>query len=262
MPQTTHNYTVLVADDELAARKLIIHYLKEEDDFEVVAESKDGLETLTSIESIKPDLVFLDIEMPEISGIELVGQLEPPLPLIVFITAYNEHAIKAFEENALDYILKPFDESRFQKTLNRIRESMTNTPTPPSLDLLQETLRGLVNTTGDNQYLKKIACKQKGIIKLIPTDQIFWIESEGSFCKLHLEASFVISNLSIKKLEELIDPKSHLRIHRSHMVNVDKIESIEPYFHGEYMVNLNNGVTLKLSRSYKEKLGSILNQYQ
>ncbi len=252
----------MIADDESAARKLIGHFLNEEVDFEVIAECGDGLETLETIQKRKPDLVFLDIEMPEISGIELISQLENPLPVIIFITAYNEYAVKAFEENALDYILKPFDQGRFQKTLGRIRNHLSKPVESTSIDNILAAFQGLVDKKGGNRYLKKISCKNKGTIKFVPVDDILWIESEGSFCKLHLAESFELTNLSIKRLEDLLDPSTHLRIHKSHMVNIDQIETIEPYFHGEYMVNLNGGQTLKLSRGYKSRLESILNQYK
>ncbi|MBO3697348.1 LytTR family DNA-binding domain-containing protein [Roseivirga sp. E12] len=256
--------TVLVADDEPVARQVILHFLHEEEDFEVIAECGDGRDALEKIEDLKPQLVFLDIEMPEISGIELISQLSAPLPTIVFVTAYNKYAVQAFEENALDYILKPFDANRFGKALDRIKEKFNEkiNSESKSLDDLLNIFEGILAKNGDSKYLKKIGCKHRGVIKFIPVEDIVWVESEGAFCKLHLANNMEITNLSIKQLETLIDPNTHLRIHKSHMVNIDKIESIEPYFHGEYMVNLKGGKTLKLSRGFKERLELILNQYK
>ncbi|OEK00831.1 hypothetical protein BFP97_04595 [Roseivirga sp. 4D4] len=260
----SNKISVLIADDEPVARQVISHFLQKEDDFEVVAECGDGLDTIEKIESLKPQLVFLDIEMPEISGIELISQLNAPLPTIVFVTAYNKYAVQAFEENALDYILKPFDEERFSKALIRIRDKFKARINSEAnkLDDLLSVFEEILIGKGDSKYLKKVGCKHRGVIKFVPVEEVIWVESEGAFCKLHLSKGMQITNLSIKQLEGLLDPTTHLRIHKSHMVNVDQIDSIEPYFHGEYMINLKAGKTLKLSRGYKDRLEFILNQYK
>jgi two-component system, LytTR family, response regulator len=256
--------SVLIVDDEPAARQVIGHFLAEEDDFEVVGEAGDGDSALKTIEKLKPQIVFLDIEIPEISGIELLHRLTEPLPTIVFITAFNKYAVKAFDDNALDYILKPFDHERFRKSLNRIRKQLhPNTDSPiQSLDEVLRVFEKILNKKGDSKFLKKISCKQKGKIRFIAVEDIIWIESEGAFCKVYLNTGFELTNLSIKMLEELLDPNTHIRVHKSHMVNIDKIESIEPYFHGEYMINMQGGKALKLSRGYKERIQSILNQFK
>lgn len=257
--------SVIIADDEPVARQLLAHFLAEEDDFELIGEYGDGQSALQAIAEKKPDLVLLDIEMPELSGIELISQLEAPLPLIVFVTAYHDYAIKAFEENALDYILKPFDQTRFDKSLVRIREQLrtgTNSTGNNQLDKLMNALEQLLGQESDSRYLKKISCKQKGKIRFVPVDDILWIESEGAFCKLHLNRGLELTNLSIKRLEQLLDPATHIRVHKSHIVNIESIASIEPYYHGEYMINLINGKTLKLSRGYKDRLEQIMNQYK
>lgn len=257
--------SVIIADDEPVARQLLAHFLSEETDFRLLGEYGDGQATLQAIAEKKPDLVLLDIEMPELSGIDLVSQLQAPLPLIVFVTAYHDYAIKAFEENALDYILKPFDQSRFQKSLERIRKRLDakgQRDGPDQLDKLMNAFEAMLEQDTGKRYLKKISCKQKGKIRFVPVEDILWIESEGSFCKLHLNHGMELTNLSIKSLEQLLDPATHLRVHKSQMVNIEAIESIEPYFHGEYMINMRNGKTLKLSRSYKDRLEQIMNQYK
>ncbi|GAB5525184.1 MAG: LytTR family DNA-binding domain-containing protein [Roseivirga sp.] len=257
--------SVIIADDEPVARQLLAHFLSEESDFELVGEYGDGQAALNAIAEKKPDLVLLDIEMPELSGIDLVSHLEAPLPLIVFVTAYHDYAIKAFEENALDYILKPFDQARFQKSLERIRKQLNagnQSDGSNQLDKLMGAFETMLEQDKDKRYLKKISCKQRGKIHFVPVEEILWIESEGAFCKLHLDRGMELTNLPVKRLEQLLDPATHLRIHKSHMVNVDAIESIEPYFHGEYMINMRNGKNLKLSRSYKDRLEHIINQYK
>lgn len=253
---------VIVADDEPIACELLVRFLEQESDFEVLAALGDGQSALESIIELQPDLVFLDIEMPELTGIDLVGQLPEPLPKIVFVTAYDQYAIQAFEENALDYLLKPFDEERFQKSLHRIRKSFSSRQQSSDTDHLMTALHQLVDQNQGDRYLKKINCKQRGKIRFIPVSEVMWIESEGAFCKLHLKQGMELTNLSIKRLEQLLDPETHLRIHKSFIVGFDYIESIEPYFHGEYMINLVNGKSLKLSRGYKQRLDQIINQYK
>ena len=184
------------------------------------------------------------------------------MPKVVFVTAYDQYAIQAFDENALDYLLKPFDEPRFQKCLERIRTHLPHDQLQKDQDQLMTTLTRLASNTSSERYLKKIACKQQGKIHFVEVADVIWIESEGAFCKLHLKEGFQLVNMSIKRLEELLDPDTHLRIHKSHMVGLDYIESIEPYFHGEYIINLNNSAKLKLSRSYKNRLDQIINQYK
>ena len=172
--------------------------------------------------------------------------------------------MKAFEENAIDYILKPFDQDRFNKSLQRILRHLEDKQkkNTQSFDGLLNAFEQIIDTQSGSKYLKKISCKHRGKIKFVSLEDIVWIESEGSFCKLHLAKGLEITNLSIKRLEELLDPKTHLRIHKSHMINIDCIETIEPYFHGEYMVNLDGGQTLKLSRGYKDRLQGILHQFK
>lgn len=256
--------SVIIADDEPIARQVLAHFLTDEPDFELLGEYGDGQAALEAIIKDQPDLVLLDIEMPELSGIDLVTQLEQPLPMVIFVTAFDQYAVKAFEENALDYLLKPFDHERFRQSLDRARQQLSKDGRSHmnESEALLEVFSLLLNKPGQSRYLKKINCKHKGKISFIPVEEVLWIESEGGFCKLHLAKGMQLTNLSIKRLEELLDPATHLRIHKSHMINIDRIESIEPYFHGEYMVNLQGGQSLKLSRGYKDRLEGILNQYK
>lgn len=251
---------VVIADDEPLAREALRVYLSGNKAFELVAESKNGQEALTHIHQYQPDLVLLDIEMPEMNGLDVVRKLESSNSYVVFITAFEQYAIKAFEENAIDYILKPFDKDRFEKMLERV------------LDLKRkenlfwkagqaEAVKNL-NEAQKDQYLKKVTTKQKGLIQFIPVESIVSIESQGAFSKLHVASNFQISNLSIKQLETLLDPKQFIRIHKSHIVNLDHIQSMESYFHGEYILHMSNQQNIKLSRSYKHKLEVIMNQYQ
>ena len=250
---------VVIADDESLAREAISIYLNEDDRFQVVKECSNGECALNSINSSHPELALLDIEMPELSGIEVAKRLEKPFPYLVFITAFEDYAIKAFEENAIDYILKPLNKERFFKMLDRVYQQWELRQSEWS-DHKTQILMELQNQTA-SRYLKKITSKHKGVISLIPVNTIFWIESQGAFSKVHLEGKTELTNLSIKQLEEVLDPTHFVRVHKSFMVNIDHIESLESYFHGEYILHLTNGSQVKLSRGYKENLDKILNQY-
>ena len=252
--------TVLIADDEEPARDVIRVYLEKDNRFKLISECVNGQEALEMINYNLPDIVFLDIEMPELTGISLAGKLKDYLPKIVFITAFKEYAIKAFEENAIDYILKPFSEDRFQKMLDRIA-----TATKQTNDLSFEVIQGVIEKLQlkEESFLKKIPVKKKGKIRFIQVHDVVWIESDGAYLKLHLkDQSKELVSFSMKELENKLDSRQHIRIHKSYMVNIEEIESMEPYFHGEYILIMSDGTELKLSRSYKEKLDQILNQYK
>ncbi len=249
----------IIADDESLAREAISIYLSEDKRFKLLIECSEGQETLDAIQKFKPDLVLLDIEMPELSGLELAKKLEAPYPNIVFITAFEEYAVKAFEENAIDYILKPINKDRFVKMLDHaykqweLKQSQWDESKSQVLSQLQKQSR--------TKYLRKITSKHKGVITLIPVESILWIESQGAFSKVHLEGKTELTNLSVKQLEEVLDPEKFIRVHKSFMVNINHIKSLESYFHGEYILHLSNDSKVKLSRGYKENLDRILNQY-
>ena len=263
MPKT-HPISVIIADDEPSARQLLQHFIDQIPDLKMLASCPNGDEALSQINTQQPDLVFLDIEMPGIDGVELVNQLQAPMPLIIFVTAYNQYAVKAFEQHAVDYLLKPFDEERLLNAIDRARERLKRPgqQSKNELSSIRSMLEQLPPFSNAGQYLKKIPCKQRGKISLIDVNDVIWIESEGAFCKLHTPWGTELTNHAIGHLEESLDPKTHLRIHKSHIVNLNEIKTIEPYFHGEYSLLLKNGITLKLSRGYKSRIGAILNQYK
>ncbi len=249
---------VIIADDEPLAREAISKYLSEDSRFEIQVECADGKSTLEAVIKNKPDLLFLDIEMPELNGIDVANKLNPNLPFIVFITAFEEYAIKAFEENAIDYLLKPLNKDRFHKMLDKVFQLWENKQL--RLDISKIDVLRLLRERP--KYLKKITSKHKGVITLIKVDSIFWIESQGAFSKVHLERKTELTNLSIKQLEEVLDPSNFIRVHKSYMVNINHVESLESYFHGEYILKLMNGSQVKLSRGYKENLKRIIAQYE
>ncbi len=247
---------VLLVDDEPLARNTMRIYLEDTPDFTIIGEAGNGKAALQSINELKPDLVLLDIEMPELSGMDMIKYLSEPIPKIVFITAYQDYAIQAFDEDAIDYILKPFSKERFKKMLTKVKKKF-NSNSVLTLEEIEKTILKLHNS----RYLKKISIKSRGKILFIPIEDILWVESEGSITKLHLESKTVVSGYSMKELEGLLNPNLHIRIHKSNMVNIDAIESIESFFHGEYIITMKDGTDLKLSRGYKDRLEKIMNQY-
>ncbi|MBO6524216.1 MAG: response regulator transcription factor [Balneolaceae bacterium] len=252
--------TVIIADDEKPARDVIRVYLEKDKRFFLISECSNGKEALEMIKARSPGLLLLDIEMPELNGIDLVSQLENNSSHIVFITAYKEYAIEAFEENAIDYILKPFSEDRFNKMLDRVADE-NKSGNEISLQAIQKVV-DILQVREKRSFLKKISVKKKGKISFISVDQIMWMESEGAYLKLHLkDKSWELVNYSMKEIESELDPERYIRIHKSYIVNIEEIESMESYFHGEYIVTMNDGNELKLSRTYKEKLNLILKQY-
>lgn len=251
-------YQTLIIDDEPAARKAIRHYLLEEKTIQVIGEADNGEDALILIKEKKPDLIFLDIQMPELNGFEVLQQLEKEeLPIVIFITAFDQYAIKAFEFCALDYLLKPFTKERFRTTLSRAKQMLLkNSSTTDIAQLLRTML------TEQKKYLQKLPIKAKQKIKFLEVKDIIWIESEGKFCKLYLQDGYKVINRTLKVLSEQLDPQIFIRTHKSYILNLTYVDTIEPYFRGEYHISLKNGEKLKMSRGYKFQLEKLLNQYQ
>jgi two-component system, LytTR family, response regulator len=228
---------------------------------------EDGLQAAASIATHQPDLVLLDIQMPEMDGFGVLKTLAAqacPLPMFIFVTAYNQYAIRAFDANALDYLLKPYDDARFYRSLEKARQALRTSRTQEQAAQLQNLLKMLPTAAQEKPmaYLKKLAIRQQGKILLVPVEEIDYVESESNFVKVHTATGMKIASYTCKQLEELLDPKKFIRIHKSYLVNVTRVESVEPHFHGDYLLSLKSGTRLKLSRNYKDKLELILNQYE
>ena len=249
----------LIADDEPAARASIEILLQSEPDIDVIGSCGDGLTTLKVIESLKPDLVFLDVQMPELTGFEVLEALgADALPAIVFVTAFDQYALKAFDNSAVDYLLKPYDDERFYQSLRKARRQLARAEVEATSMNFAHLLEILKSTTPRSSYLQRLTVKNSGRISFIPVDNIIFIESEGNFVKINMAGGIKAGNYTFKQLETMLDPNKFLRIHKSFIVNLDYIEIIEPYFHGDYTVILNNGTKLKLSRNYKASLDRIM----
>lgn len=264
---TQNKIRTLIVDDEALARKSISVILERFEDYEVVGECDNGEDAVEAIHRLAPDLVFLDIQMPEMNGFEVLQQLEvKQLPIVVFVTAYNEFAIRAFEVSAIDYVMKPFDDDRLIQTLNRIREHAAHR----HMGTLSENLRAFLekqsatDSAADlqhspaRQYMKRISIKENRTIHLIDIDDIWWIQADGNYSHVYTENQSYFADHALGFLEKRLDPDIFQRINRNTMVHLNRIAALEPYSHGEYFVILKNNKRLKLSRTYRQKLSQIL----
>ena len=246
----TMKIKTLIVDDIKAARDIIKKNLEDEPDFVVVGESSSGEDAVRKIISENPDLVFLDIQMPEVSGFDVIEAIDPEqMPCIIFVTAYDEYAIKAFEVNAVDYLLKPFYKDRFKLALNRAKEKIS------SKHGFNEKLDGLVKYVKQKEkFLNRIIVKNRKKILFVKTEKIMWIEAAVDYVYLHTETESYLINNSIKNLEESLDPSLFVRIHRSYIVNMDFFKEILHESKNSYSVVLNNGVKLNISRKFRENI--------
>jgi two-component system LytT family response regulator len=247
---------VLLVDDERLARDRIRELLRGEADMEIVGECGSGREALSVIAQRAPDLVFLDIQMPEMNGFEVLAALgEGPLPCVVFVTAYDQFALRAFDVHALDYLLKPFDRERFEKALCRAREALRGRDQVALNERMVALLREVGQEAGRRSpYLHRLVVKNDGRSVLIKVEDVDWIESSGNYLRVHVAGACHMLRETMASLEDRLDPEKFARIHRSAIVNIDRIRELSPYFHGDYMVKLGDGTELTLSRSYRDRL--------
>ena len=252
----------IIVDDELLARERVRKLLDREPDVEVVAECGDGREAIKVIEKEAPDLVFLDVQMPEVDGFGVVDALQgTAMPAIIFVTAYDKFALRAFEVHALDYLLKPFDRERFQKALDRARRQIHNRQTDQlgaRLNSLLDELKGGGDEKAQPKYLARLAVKTEGRVVLLKTEDIDWIEAADNYVSLHIGNESHLHRETMSSLETKLPPAKFIRISRSSIVNIDRIKELQPLFHGDHVVILRNGTKLTLSRNYREKLNQLL----
>jgi len=258
--------TALIVDDEPPARRLLRTLLAGAPDFEILAECADGAQAIEAIESLAPDVVFLDVQMPEIDGFAVLEALEDErLPVIVFVTAYDQYAVKAFEVHALDYLLKPIDSERLTRTLDRVRAHVGGAESAQ----LQQKILGLLREVASSKAAsrasspgrpaERLPVKSGGRIAFVDTSEIDWIEASGNYLSIHTGGDQHLMRQTMARMEEQLDPARFVRIHRSTIVNLDRIKELEPSVRGEFELILRNGVRLTLSRTYRpvleERLG-------
>ena len=243
-------YRVIIVEDEEPARDLLKRYLSASTNIEIIGEFADGFEAAKAINSLKPDLVLLDIQLPRLTGFEILEIIEHPAA-IIFTTAYDEYALKAFERNAVDYLLKPFSRDRFLQALERAKERMA-AKSAPNLETLAENLT-------PNEPLNRIVVKTGKAIQVVPIEQIEMIEASDDYVSIYTNQERFVKKQTMKYFEERLNPNTFIRTHRSYIVNITQIASIELYEKDSYIGILRNGNKVKISASgykeLKEKLG-------
>lgn len=262
----------LIVDDEPLARRRISRLLDEHDEVEVVGECANGAVAAEAMTELEPDLVFLDIHMPEKSGFEALAEAEPGrTPVVIFVTAYDEHALSAFEYRALDYLLKPFDDERFERTLrraiHRVEERETadlRTQLLGLLDVREKTGAATADIESPvpraSSGIERLVIREDDRILFVRTEDIDYVEAADYLAKIHVGETVHTIRESLTSLEEKLDPARFVRIHRSTIVNLDRVKELQPWFHGSYAVLLEDGTSLKLSRSRRKHLQKLLGQ--
>ena len=258
----------VIVDDEPLGRSRIAALLESEDDIEIVAQCGDGAEALRIIGDASPHLLFLDIQIPEMTGFELLRSLDHDHPpIVIFVTAHDEFALQAFDVHALDYLLKPFDDDRFHQALDRARAQLRDNAAGRMRRRLQEFL---FDASGDpppspagaseRRRLTRIVVKDGDRILFLKVDDIDWIEAADYYAKIHVGGSSYMIRETLANLEGQLDPERFVRIHRSSIVNLDRVQEMQPWFHGAFVVILVDGTELRLSRSRREHLQTRLQQ--
>jgi two-component system LytT family response regulator len=239
---------VVIADDEPMARRRLVRLLQQEADVEVVAQCVGGQSAVDAINANKVDLAFIDVQMPDLDGFALLDKVGVGrMPYVVFVTAFDQFAIKAFDVNAMDYLLKPYDTARFQKAMERARERIRATPEAAAAD----------GTTRMSSHLERIAVPVGGGIRVVRTKDIESFETDGNYLRLNAAGSRYMLRKTAAELESKLDPRHFIRIHRRFIVNIDKVHEVQPWFSGDAIVIMQSGSKLRLSRTHREAFYSI-----
>ena len=243
------NLRCLIVDDEELARQRLRELLGEEPDIEIAGEAPDGDAAVEAIRTLRPDLVWLDIQMPGCDGFEVLRRVGPDAPMIVFVTAYDQYAIRAFDAMALDYLLKPFDRERFRQTLDRARDVLAARDANP----LPEQLAALL-AERQHDYPRRMVLKEAGRIEFVRVDDIRWIEAQGNYVKLHAMSGAPLLRCTMKEMATRLDPQHFLRIHRSTIVRLGNVREMKPMGGGDYLVRLDDSTELVCTRAHVAEL--------
>ncbi len=263
--------TIIVDDESLARRGLKLR-LELFDNIEIIAECSNGREALTAIEEHSPDLVFLDIQMPSLNGFDVVRKIQGDnMPMVVFVTAFDQYALEAFDVHAVDYVLKPIDESRLETAIERVVKHKEQCASENQKKRLMDLISNLTGQSpasvnemiesGDiktNQYPEKIAIKDRGETTLVASKDIGWVEAAGDYMCVHANDEVHVLRSTMKDLVKKLNPNDFQRVHRSTIVNINQVEKVNSHINGEYFLVLKGGAKLKMSRSYRDKIKHII----
>lgn len=239
----------IIVDDEPLARMVILEYLQSYSDIEISAECGDGFEGAKMIQQHRPDLIFLDIQMPKLTGFEMLEILDE-MPNVIFTTAFDEFAIKAFEKNAIDYLLKPISKTRFEQALAKFRSNFQRTPT--------KEIAAKVEAIREEEVLERIVVKNGTQIKIIPVQQVVFLEAYDDYVKIHTKDGMFLKNKTMASFEKQLDPKQFVRVHRSYIAKVDQLAKIEPLEKESYIATLLTGEKINISKSGYARLKQII----
>jgi two-component system LytT family response regulator len=275
MPDPQAPVRVVIVDDEPLARRTLRVLLEPEAGVEIVAEAGNGAEALDAIAATQPDLVFLDVQMPEMDGFEVLNALGPErMPAVIFVTAFDEHAVRAFDAEAADYLLKPFDDERFARALARARarigdgrvrelasrlaQMLSPASAAPHLPTSPPSSSPAGETGDAPRFAERIVVKRNSRVTLLDVQTVDWIEAADYVVRIHAGGAVHVLREPIADLERRLDPRRFFRIHRSTIVNLASVKELQPLFHGEYVVIMRDGSELRLSRARRDRLQQLL----
>ena len=263
LPPSVRKILTAIVHDEPLARRNIRLLLKDEPQIEIVGEAASGREALALIRKHSPDLVFLDIQMPEMDGFGVLENIEVEhLPVIVFVTAFDQYALKAFEFHALDYLLKPFDDARFEKALRQAKRQIEQHEVKDLSKRLVALLEGRegqpFEARDKQEYVSRLLIKSSGRVFFLKTEEIDYVQAEDYYVKLRVGRKGHLLRETMNEMEAKLEPSKFLRIHRSTIVNIERIRELQQHFNGDYIVVLHDGTELKLSRTRREQLQRLL----
>jgi two-component system LytT family response regulator len=241
---------VIIIDDEPLARSIVKEYLQKHPDLELVAECGDGFEGVKAIQQYQPDLLFLDIQMPKINGFEMLELIEQP-PAVIFTTAFDEYAIKAFEAHAIDYLLKPFNQDRFNKAITKWSDKKNTPSENKTVDLLE-------TASQSPSQSQRVVVKNGSKIKIIPVHDIYYLEAADDYVKIHTPDGYFLKNKTMNHFEQVLDEQQFVRSHRSYIINIQQITRIDPYEKDNHVAILRTGAKVPVSRSGYGKLKAVL----
>lgn len=245
----------LIVDDETLARTALLRLLKHEHDINVIGQCNDGESALHSIRQMSPDLVFLDVQMPEMDGFQVVETIGPEqMPVTIFVTAFDRYAIRAFDSNAVDYLLKPFSADRLSRALSRARDRWLGRQDKDAA----QRLFSLLESRLQSDYAQRLTVASNGRILFVPVADIDWIEAEGNYARLHVSRKIYDIRETLQALMEKLDPRDFVRIHRSTIVNLQRVREVQPWFQGSHIVVLQSGEELRMSRYQRTAVQRLL----